>query len=76
MKNDVDNAEWLVRFPGFSYINPRGEDHLAMVLPFLSTELQLFFQPNYLLNVPDFTDEAENIADSSEENLTISQASA
>lgn len=76
MKNDVDNAEWLIRFPGFSYINPRGEDHLAIVLPFLSTELQLFFQPDYLLNVPTIESEDENIADSSEDTLATAQASA
>ena len=77
MKNDVDNAEWLVRFPGFSYINPLGEDHLSMVLPFLSRELQLFFQPDYLLNVPTIdSEETDNIAEHIDALITNQETSA
>lgn len=48
IENDVDDAEWLSRFPGYSRLILEPE-HLSMILPFLSPEVQLFFQPDYLL---------------------------
>jgi hypothetical protein len=47
LDNDVENAEWLVRFPGFSR-NVLEPEHLATILPFFSPELQLFLSPEYL----------------------------
>lgn len=48
LQNDVE-AEWLVRFPGFSHLNVLEPDRFPTVLPFLSSELQLLFQDELLL---------------------------
>jgi hypothetical protein len=43
---DVD-AEWLVRIPGYSMMDPISIEELQAVLPYFSPELQLFFQTQY-----------------------------
>jgi hypothetical protein len=48
LENDVADAEWLARFPGYSRLILEPE-HLNTILPFLSLEVQLFFRPDYLL---------------------------
>jgi len=46
LANDVE-AEWLVRFPGYSMIDLVSYDDFNTSLPYLSRELQLYFHTNY-----------------------------
>ena len=48
LQHDVKNAEWFARLPGYSYMSPLPSSELDQVLPFLSSDLQLFFHPELL----------------------------
>lgn len=43
LSNDVE-AEWLVRFPGYSRVNLITESEFRQALPYLSSELRTFFE--------------------------------
>jgi len=43
LAEDVE-AEWLVRFPGYSMMNLVTESELQQVLPYFSSELRAFFE--------------------------------
>lgn len=51
LKNDTDDAEWFVRFPGYSMMNLVTESEFAQALPYFSSELRAFFQ-TYNRNTP------------------------
>jgi hypothetical protein len=50
LANDVE-AEWLVRFPGYSMMNLVTDAEFAQALPYFSPELRAFFQ-TYHLDMP------------------------
>lgn len=64
LANDVDNAEWLVRLPGYSKINLVSNEDFNSALPYLSVELQVFFHTRYY-DVPQV------IASNNESRLTM-----
>lgn len=43
LAHDVDNAEWLIRFPGYSFINPFESESLMSILPFFSDDVRQLF---------------------------------
>lgn len=43
LANDVE-AEWLVRFPGYSKMNLVSNEEFEQVLPYLSPELRTLFE--------------------------------
>ena len=43
LAHDVDNAEWLVRLPGYSFMNPLESDSLMSILPFFSDDVRQLF---------------------------------
>ncbi len=52
LENDIEGAEWLVRFPGYSKMNLVTSEEFEQALPYLSLELQAFFQ-TYHQGIPD-----------------------
>lgn len=47
LANDTDEAEWLVRLPGYSMIHLVSNEEFHTALPYLSSELQVFFHTHY-----------------------------
>jgi len=72
LANDVDNAEWFARFPGYSRIHPLDTDSLVSILPFLSSELQMFLSNDFLIGAQ----ESKSSALAEQHILNISEMSA